>query len=1038
MGSYPSRGIGQDPKKLRKCSRIHNRQYLSTFDGPGHIRDIKSAGNVAYPYPPPIDQDADHVKLVGILTGAMPVHPHGGGADELPLFADADRLDWRAERLATTRLDLHKGHDVPTADNQIQVAVPAPKSVGHQRPAIAAQPSCRDALSLEPQCLACLGHGHNLRAALTGCVIISTRTATCACFGALAGYRYLSTEIRAVAHVPLPLPSSMTPSRSRAPGTAGAAVVLLALVYLFTAGVGPLPPVGPLLDPVHGLWATVRSAEHPEALTLPTVAVRDSVDVWYDDRGVPHIFARNTDDAYRALGFVIARDRLFQIDLQTRAGGGTLTELVGERALPVDQSTRALGMPWAAERQVALADTTTAQWRLLEAYIDGINSYVRQMAPRDWPLEYKLLGRTPRLFTPLDMFHVLNRMGLTLASAEDEIRRLHAAARIGTEAADALFPVHAPIVEPIQPNGQSSPRRDPVRIPAPGVPDPMAVALLQQLGGATTLAAGLPARLPDAVGSNNWAVAPGRSASGKALLAGDPHLELTLPSIWYEAHMVVPDTMDVYGVAIPGIHGIVIGFNRDVAWTFTNVGADVMDFYLETVDTPNAPSTYLLDGAQRPVDRRIEQYRTADGSVLREDTVYYTHRGPMRRVNDRWLSQRWTLLEGRGTESEGFTEAARATSAQALLDAMATHYSVPAQNMLVADRGGTIGIRSTGRYPIRSDSGPGDIIRDGSTSRSDWIGNWPVQDYPQSLNPAQLYLASANQDPLDPKAQPRYLGADWERPWRAIQINTLLRNNSAVSVDDMRRYQTEPTSVRAQQFVPAFIAAARARGGDPNVTTGATLLGDWDFRYTRENERAVLFEAAMTNLQQRLWDELRDTTVAGIPPIPSDMMTAVLLDEPENAWWDDRRTAVVERRDDILAESLGAAYDSLVRTIGAPTSGSWKWSAHRTATINHLLRLPSLGRRNIPVQGGIGLLNPSSQSGTHGASWRMVVELGDEVAAQAIYPGGQSGNPASTRYDDRIAAWTDGRLDSLRVPRRPDDLRDDMRRARLTFVPRSR
>lgn len=831
--------------------------------------------------------------------------------------------------------------------------------------------------------------------------------------------------------------SPMSTSRSRTPGTVGAAVGLLAVVYLFTAGAGPLPPAGPLLDPVHGIWATVRTAELPASVTLPSATMRDSVDVWYDDRGVPHIFARNTDDAYRALGYVIARDRLFQIDVQTRAGGGTLTELVGERALPMDQNTRALGMPWAAERQVALADTTTAQWRLLDAYIDGINTYVRQIPPRDWPLEYKLLGRTPRLFSPLDMFHVLNRMGLTLASAEDEIRRLHAAARVGDSAANALFPVHAPIVEPIQPNGQSAPRRDPVRIPAPGAPDPQAVALLQQLGGATTLAAGLPARLPDAVGSNNWAVAPARSASGKALLAGDPHLELTLPSIWYEAHLVVRDTMDVYGVAIPGIHGIVIGFNRDVAWTFTNVGADVMDFYLETVDAPNAPSTYLLDGVQRPVERRIEVYRTGDGTVLKEDTVYYTHRGPMRRINDRWLSQRWTLLEGRGTEAEGFTEAARAGSAQLLLDAMATHYSVPAQNMLVADRGGTIGIRSTGRYPIRRDSGPGDIIRDGSTSASDWIGNWPVQDYPQSVNPAQQYLASANQEPLDPKQQPRYLGADWERPWRAIQINTLLRNNPAVTVDDMRRYQTDPTSTRAQQFVPAFLAAS-ARSNDSTVTRGAALLDDWDFRYTTDNERAVLFEAAMANLQQRLWDELRDSAGSGTAPVPTDMMTAVLLDEPESAWWDDRRTDAVERRDDILAVSLGAAYDSLVRTLGQPESGAWRWASHRTATINHLLRLPSLGRRNIPVQGGVGLLNPSSQAGTHGASWRMVVELGDEVVARAIYPGGQSGNPASVRYDDRIAAWRDGQLDSLRVPRRPDDLRADARRARLTFVPRSR
>lgn len=821
-------------------------------------------------------------------------------------------------------------------------------------------------------------------------------------------------------------------------GSVGALLLLGVAGYVGARPIGPLPALGPLLDPANGLWASARTAELPPIAAGTIPGLRGEVSVTYDDRGVPHIFATNTLDAYRALGYVVARDRLFQIDLQTRAGGGTLTELVGERALPLDQSTRALGMPRAAEQRVLNADTTSHTWRMALAYTDGVNAWTRGLAARDMPVEYKLLGREPRLIGPVDVMHMMNRMGYTLSSSEDELRQLRAAARIGTDAALALFTPHSPIVEPIQPNGQKAPRRDPITLPAPGAPDSAALALLQALGHTDLrVALGLPERGPDAVGSNNWAVAPAKSATGHALLAGDPHLELTLPSIWYEAHLVVPDSLDVSGVTIPGLPGIVIGFTRDVAWTFTNVGADVMDFYLEEVDDPVSPTQYRLDGAWQRLERRVERYLDGNGALLLEDTLRFTHRGPLRRINDRWISHRWTVLEGDGREVEVFDRAARATSARQLLDDMAAHFLAPAQNMLAADRQGVIAIRSTGRYPIRPDSGRGDVLRDGTTRGSDWLGDWPVAEYPQSFSPTQGYLASANQQPIDPREEPRYMGTDWERPWRAIRINELMRQTERASVNDLRTWQTEPRSARADAFVPALVQAARNGPPKPSLVRAGQLLADWDRRYTRENERAVLFEAAMTELARRLWDELRDGSAVGAPsgPTPTDMMTAVLLEHPTSPWWDEVGTNTVETRDDILADALEAAFDDLVETLGEVDAGTWTWAAHRTATINHLLRIPSLGRSSIPMQGGSGTLNPSTGAGTHGASWRMVVELGDEVRTLATYPGGQSGHPASVRYDDRLAAWREGLLDTLRTPRTPSDLPFAQRHAQLTLTP---
>jgi penicillin amidase len=317
-------------------------------------------------------------------------------------------------------------------------------------------------------------------------------------------------------------------------GTVVALVLLGAASFVSARPVGPLPPLGPLLDPVRGVWGNVRSADLPANSTASVPGLTGETRVLYDDRAVPHIFAPNRLDAYRALGYVVARDRLFQIEMLGRAGGGTLTALAGAAALPVDKETREAGMPRAAERRLAALDSTSAGYRLMQAYVDGVNAYIEALQPGDYPIEYKLLGRAPTRVRVLDVLHVFNRMGATLATSRDEFDHLEASARVGRAAADALYPPHAPIVEPIQPNGSAATRFDAPFLPPPGAPDTAAIAALTSLRSLSprTLATGVEPRGDDAVGSNNWAVSPGRTAAGFALLAGDPHLELTLPYIW--------------------------------------------------------------------------------------------------------------------------------------------------------------------------------------------------------------------------------------------------------------------------------------------------------------------------------------------------------------------------------------------------------------------------------------------------------------------------------------------------------------------------
>lgn len=818
----------------------------------------------------------------------------------------------------------------------------------------------------------------------------------------------------------------------RALGTVAAGLGLAAALYAGARPVGPLPPLGAFLDPVRGVWAAAR-AEPVERSTVALPGLGRDVRVQYDRRGVPHVFASSEDDAVRALGYVVARDRLFQMELTWRAASGRLTELAGARALELDREARELGMPRAAERKLAALPAESR--RYLDDYAAGVNAYIASLRDADVPVEYKLLHARPATWLPINSLHLFNRMGWLLAADAPERTRLRAASVVGTAAARDLFPDHTPIQEPIEPDeGQRAPRRDFHPLAPPGAPDTVADVLaslddrLAPPGHDDATAA------ERSFASNNWAVMPRRTRDGHALLAGDPHLGLSLPSIWYEAHLHVTRGVDVYGVTIPGAPGIVIGFNRDVAWTVTNTGADVVDYYRETVDDTVAPTRYMLDGAWRPIERRVERYLAPDGRAIRTDTLRFTHRGAMTRTASGWLSMRWTVLEP-SDETRAFRDAARATSAAELQEAFARSYFAPAQNVLAADRGGHVFLRSTGHYPIRPDTLGGAVIRDGSTSRSDWRGYWPVERYPQTADPAQGYAASANQDPQPPERAAAYFSNDHEfDPWRAMRINALLRADSAVTPDAMRRYQTDPGSARADWFVPYFLAAARTvagRGGaTPSLGAAAARLAEWDRRYTKDNQRAVLFEAAMTQLPARTWDELlRDGRRVATP---SDAVLAELLADSTSAWWDDRRTAAVrEDRDAVLAASLAAAYDSVVARYGEPERGGWRWDRIRFANVYHLLRLPGFSATNIPIQGGRSTLNPSSGDGNHGASWRMVVELGPTVWAWGTYPGGQSGNPGSGRYLDHIATWRDGQLEPLEFPSGPLDMRDSLPRLDL-------
>lgn len=800
-----------------------------------------------------------------------------------------------------------------------------------------------------------------------------------------------------------------------------ALAVLAVLVYGGFRSVGPLPRLGPLLHPTTGFWAVATEEPFPAEWRTRVPGLRDSVRILVDDRAVPHIFAGSVADAFRALGYLHARHRLFQLELQVRATDGTLTELLGERALPVDRRNRHLGIPRSVERELTALDTAGVEGRVLRAYAQGINARIAELTRADLPLEYRLLDAWPRRWDVPHSLFFGRRMAYTLSYSRHDRAYGRLVELVGEEAARGLAPVHNPLQEPIVPSTRPTPRFLDLEIARPrfgGDGTPVA-ALPPAPGG---LEEGLPwAGWNGGAASNNWVVGPTRSRSGRALLAGDPQLDLTLPSIWYEAHLVVPDSLDVYGVTFPGAPLVPVGFNRRVAWSFTNTGNDIVDFYAEELDDDEAPSAYLLDGAWRRLERRIEVYRDPAGTVLATDTVWYTHRGPLVRDEGAALSLRWATLEA----PFAFTALWNimfAGDVDGWLRAMA-RYTAPVQNGVVADWLGNIAVASYGLYPVRPDGAPRVGIQNGRTRASDWAGMLPPSRQPNARNPAQGYLASANQQPVDPAVDGTYLGANWPAPWRAMRINALLRADTAVTPEAMRRFQTDPGSARADLFLPHFLRAvdewSAAGGGDlpelARAREAAELLREWDRQYTTDNERAVLFEAAMDELERRAWDELivGQGDRRGFRFRPGEVVLAVLLRDSSSVWWDDRGTDRVESRAEILIRSLAAALDTVVRRHGPAADGGWRWDRINHANIWHLLGFPAWSVLGIPVQGGPGTLNPIEGSGTHGPSWRMVVELGPEVRAWSIYPGGQSGNPVSRWYADRIPAWAAGVLEPV-------------------------
>ncbi|MGV3763296.1 penicillin acylase family protein [Parapedobacter sp.] len=784
-------------------------------------------------------------------------------------------------------------------------------------------------------------------------------------------------------------------------------LIALSLIYLFHHAWGVLPPLGKLLSPFHGYFqnaeADIRAADGEIILS----GITEDVIVRYDDNAVPHIFAQNDEDLYFAQGYVIARDRLWQMEFYTLVAAGRLTEVVGSAALEYDRFNRRLGMArTAAAISGRLASDTVAS-RILEAYAAGVNAYIEQLDYKDFPVAYKLLNYAPEPWSPYKSILMLMNMRNTLNGGSNDFRISQVLAKYGPEVVANLFPDYPAMASPIVPEGTTW-DFDPLAIPP--VPDEVTVRPDSNL-----LVFSVPAPRPE-IGSNNWAVGGSRSATGLPILANDPHLQLTLPSIWYQMQLSSPN-VNVYGVALPGTPAIIIGFNKNVAWGVTNVGSDVMDFYRIRF-RDSTLGEYWHDGKWKPTTMHVETFRVKGGAKL-QDTLYYTHHGPVvyhkpsegaytHRVPAGY-AMRWVTNEIDGADVLTFHYLNRAKNYDDYRTALA-YFTAPAQNFVFASNEGDIAITSNGKLPLKW-KGQGKYLLDGTLAAHDWQGWIPRGQNPSVKNPARGFVSSANQFPAD-TTYPYYLDWQFAHPSRALRINERLEAMTAATPDSLRNLQNDNFNVDARRILPRLL---RALATDDSIRRSAEydILERWDYRNDADAVGATIFERWLDKLLAAIWgDEFPRDEQLLYPNL--DRTYTLINNEPDAKWFDNVLTVdTVETMDAIICESFQQTVSGLHEQFGEVSADAWAWSRVNNTRIMHLVpNFRSFGRTGIVTGGGNGIVNATS--GTHGPSWRMVVQLdGEWPVAYGLYPGGQSGNPGSVYYDNMIDRWANGELDTL-------------------------
>jgi penicillin G amidase len=769
-----------------------------------------------------------------------------------------------------------------------------------------------------------------------------------------------------------------------------------------------IPPVGPFFSPFSGFWQNAEPLKGFASSKIEVPEMKGKVKILFDERLVPHIFAENTADMAFAQGYVVAQNRLWQMDMIARLSGGRLAEVMGRDLLENDQLQRRRGMVAGAEKAVAAWQKSPGTYRLIEAYVAGVNTYINQMKPKDLPLEFKLLNYQPEQWSVLKTALVKKYMDMTLCFGEDDLEATNAMQIFGKETFDKLYPEYNPKQSPVIPAGTKW-----AFSPAPAGPKTEiqeAIGLIHHK---------IYEKERELVGSNNWAVSGTKTKSGHPILCNDPHLRLSLPSIWYEVQLNSPD-MNAYGVSVPGIPGILIGFNENIAWGETNVGHDVLDWY-KINWTDDAKTTYQLDGGVKKVELVVNSFKVRGEEAPVLDTVKWTSWGPIVYESDQkpWndLAMHWIgHLEPNAQDISTFLGLNTGKDFDDYNTAL-QHYDYPAQNFVFASKTGDVAITVNGNFPVKAKE-QGRFIQNGDSPRTGWEGWIPRPHVPQSRNPARGFVASANQHSTDP-TYPYYYNSTHFDHFRGRYLAGQLTQMDSITVEDMMKLQNNNFSIHASEGLPAMIKQVDTTQLSAMQAGILKKMQSWDFHFEKDKAEPVVFVKWWDKFYEMTFDEVL-VWEDSLPVLRPENWRLIefATDSPGDLIFDNQKTPERETAKNIATAAFIATVDSLAGELVKP---GFNWAAEKKTSIYHMARIPAFSRMNLDVGGYRQALNAISE--THGPSWRMVVELGDEVKAWGVFPGGQSGNPGSIFYDTGLEKWSKGEYNELFFMKNADDNR---------------
>jgi penicillin amidase len=707
------------------------------------------------------------------------------------------------------------------------------------------------------------------------------------------------------------------------------------------------------------------------------------VQIIWDRWGIPHIFAQNEKDLFFATGFIHAQERMWQMEITRRAGFGRLSEIFGRMTLERDKFLRNLGLKEAAQRDYE--SLAPEMKELLLSYSQGVNSWILSRK-FNWPPEFLLLRLRPEPWNVIDTIIIKEIMALLLSvDYASEVVREKLVKKLGPQKALKIL-------------------EEGVEIPSTTSEEPFSSAEIRN----SFLFQG----------SNNWVLSGSRTQSEKPLLANDPHLEISLPPVWYEVQLYCP-SMNVTGVTFPGVPLVILGHNQSIAWGMTNSGADVQDLYIEKLDS--SKEKYFDGDGWRSLTRKEEIILVRGAEKPEKLDVLWTERGPIISpiiIDSRVpYSLKWTIYEG-GKTFEAVYLLNKAQNWKNFAEAL-KYFNAPSQNFVYADTHGDIGYYLSGKIPLRAKE-VGLFPYPGWKEEGKWQGFLEEGKKPTIHNPAEGVIVTAN-NKITPDDYPYYISCDWDAPFRAERIKELLLKQEKHSVESLKRIQNDVYSKNGELFLPLI---RELKGAEGNAAKAQAVLKDWNFEMTSGKE-AALFEVFMDFFhEEALKDELGED-FKSFDSLFRRKWAGLLriLSDPLSPWFDNKGTARVEDRAEIVKISLAKAYEWLEKNYG--TQDHWDWMKMHSIKFQHELGQVPLfwffNRGPYPMNGDPFTVRASFSKiykTTHGASFRQIIDLSNLKNSISVITSGESGHFLSRHYGDQISLWLGGQYHPMLFERK--------------------